>query len=76
MYAYGQGVKQDYAEALRWYRKAADGGHAGAMANLGHMYENGDGVGQDKAEAIKWYRKAAAKGFAKAQAELERLEKK
>ena len=26
MYAKGQGVTQDYAEAVRWYRKAADQG--------------------------------------------------
>lgn len=24
MYLYGQGVAQNYAEAMRWYRKAAD----------------------------------------------------
>ena len=24
MYQYGQGVKQDYAEAVRWYRLAAE----------------------------------------------------
>ncbi len=29
MYAEGQGVPQDDAEAVRWYRKAAEQGHAG-----------------------------------------------
>jgi TPR repeat protein len=30
MYANGGGVKQDYAEALKWCRKAAEQGHAKA----------------------------------------------
>jgi hypothetical protein len=32
---YGQGVTKDFAEAVNWYRKAADQGHAGAVKNLG-----------------------------------------
>lgn len=28
MYSHGQGVLQDYVEAVRWYRKAADQGDA------------------------------------------------
>ena len=34
MYANGHGVKQDAAEAVRWYRKAADQGHASPQYNL------------------------------------------
>ncbi len=30
MYANGQGVPQDYAEAARWYRMAAEQGDASA----------------------------------------------
>jgi TPR repeat protein len=37
----GQGAAQDYAEAVFWYRKAADQGHVVAQANLGLMYEHG-----------------------------------
>jgi len=29
-YYKGEGVTQDYAEAMRWFRKAADKGHQGA----------------------------------------------
>ncbi len=60
MYHTGQGVQQDYAEAAKWYRKAAVQGVAAAQYNLGLMYTNGHGVTQDYAEAVKWYRKAAA----------------
>ncbi len=35
MYGNGEGVDKDYVEAVKWYRKAADQGHAGAQVNLG-----------------------------------------
>jgi hypothetical protein len=63
-------VPQDYAEALRWYRKAADQGDAGAQQAIGSAYYYGDGVAQDRSEAARWYRLAADKGFAKAQYSL------
>ena len=66
----GQGVAQDYAEALKWYRKAADQGHASAQANLGVFYNKGHGVSQDYAEAAKWYRLAAEQGDAPSQCNL------
>ena len=62
MYANGKGVPQDYAEAAKWYRKAAEQGYADAQNNLGMMYVNGQGVPQDYAEAAKWTRKAADQG--------------
>ena len=49
MYENGQGVPQDYAQAVAWYRKAADQGLAVAQVNLGVMYKNGHGVPQDYA---------------------------
>jgi TPR repeat protein len=55
----GHGVTQDYTEALKWFRKAADQGEAKAQANLGKMYAMGHGVLQDYAPALAWFRKAA-----------------
>ena len=43
MYFSGQGVTQDYAEAVMWYRKAADQGYADAQYDLGVMYNFGKG---------------------------------
>ena len=60
----------DYAEALKWYRKAAEQGYASAQHNLGNSYSKGEGVTQDYAEAVKWYRKAAEQGYARAQYNL------
>ena len=61
MYSKGRGVPQDYAEAVKWSRKAADQGHAGAQFNLGVMYHNGWGVPQDYVEAHMWYNLAASR---------------
>jgi TPR repeat protein len=70
MYAAGRGVPQDDAEAVRWYRLAAEQGHGPAQSNLGLMYERGEGVPQDNVEAVRWYRLAAEQGLADAQYNL------
>ena len=54
-------VPQDDAQAVAWYRKAADQGHAAAQFNLGAMYDNGRGVPQDYVEAHKWVNLAASR---------------
>ena len=70
-YYYGSnGKTQDYAEAVKWYRKAAELGVAYAQLSLGMCYQYGWGVTQDYAEAVKWYRKAADQGDAWAQNNL------
>jgi len=51
----GQGVPQDYAEAIKWFRKAADQDRPDAQYNLGVMYQNSQGVPRDYAEAAKSY---------------------
>ena len=67
MYAKDQGVPQDYAEVVKWFRLAADQGYASPQYNLAFMHYNGQGVPQDHAEAVKWYRLAADQGLASAQ---------
>jgi len=66
-YASGDGVPQDYAEAVHWFRLAADQGHTGAQYNLGVMYSEAVGVQRDDTEALRWYRLAASQGDAGAQ---------
>ena len=62
MYDNGDGVPQDYKEAVKWYRLAAEQGDAKAQNNLGFMYQIGQGVLQDNAIAHMWYNIAAANG--------------
>ena len=66
----GLGFKKSDAEAVKWYRRAAEQGEAIAQNNLGGMYENGCGVEQSNVEAVKWYRKSAEQGFFRAQYNL------
>jgi len=54
----------------RWYRKAAEQGHAGGQCDLGFMYENGQGAKHNHAEAVRWYQKSAEQGHAGGQSNL------
>ena len=63
-------VEGQYAEALRWYRKAAAMEIAVAEHNIGAMYREGLGVEQDFTAAAKWFRKAAEQGVALTQVVL------
>ncbi|MBQ3239938.1 MAG: sel1 repeat family protein, partial [Akkermansia sp.] len=69
-YENGWGVPKDAAEAVKWYRAAAEQGYADAQFNLAQCYRNGRGVPKDEAEAVKWYRAAAEQGYADAQFNL------
>jgi TPR repeat protein len=64
MYAHGQGVPQDYKEAVKWYRLSAEQGNAHAQFNLGQMYYQGQGVTQDYIQAHMWFNLAGASGDA------------
>ncbi len=70
MFENGQGVSQDFKEAVRWYRLAADQGLTKAQYNLGLMYAQGKGVGKDPIQAIKWYHLAADQDLIQAQTTL------
>ena len=70
MYYLGEGVPQDFTEAVKWFRLAANQGVAFAQYSLGVAYDFGTGVPKDFTEAVKWYRLAAAQGYALAQFNL------
>ena len=59
LYAEGEGVLPDQAEALHWFHAAAAQGDPYGQFALGFMYENGKGVAQDYSKAAHWYRMAA-----------------
>jgi TPR repeat protein len=64
--AYGMGMERDEAEAMRWYRKAAEQGSADAQFNLGSMYGNGQGVARDLVQAYAWFTLSQRAGSAPA----------
>jgi len=70
MYLGGDGVTQNYQEAVKWFRLAATQGEEFSQYMLGSIYDEGEGVSQDYGQAVYWYKKAAAQGNTKAQAKL------
>ncbi|MFA5955511.1 sel1 repeat family protein [Hyphomicrobium sp.] len=65
-FAEGEGVKQDFAEAAKWYRRSADQGFAQAQYRLATLYERGLGLKADRGQATNWYLLAAKQGNIKA----------
>jgi len=61
-YFLGQDVPQDYGEAVRWFRKAAERGLARGQYSLGICYRDGTGVEKDPEQAWRWFRKAGDQG--------------
>jgi TPR repeat protein len=62
MYNLGEGVAQNYQEAMRWSKLAAAQGHTDAQFNIGWMYDKGQGVEVDKKLAKHWYKIACDNG--------------
>lgn len=62
----GRGVKEDLAEAAKWYQRAADAGVVPAEYRLANLYEKGSGVARDASKAKALYLKAAEAGNASA----------
>jgi TPR repeat protein len=58
-YKNGKGVLQDYKEAEKWYRLAAEQGQAASQTYLGEMYERSN----DFALAHMWYNISAVNGY-------------
>lgn len=62
-YEEGQGVSQDYGQAIYWWRKAAEQGNAPAQYSLGICYAEGLGVDQDSKQAESWKNLAIQNGY-------------
>jgi hypothetical protein len=72
-YQDGFGLKQDYAEAAKWYAKAAEQENASAQYKLSLLYAYGHGVPVDYTHAAVLMKKAGENGHAKAKAQYESL---
>jgi TPR repeat protein len=72
-YLNGNEVKKDEAEAVKWFRKAAEGGDTDGQRDLGHALAEGQGTKADLVEATRWLSAAAQKGDKAAKQELEAL---
>lgn len=63
-------AREEYVEAVRLFRLAANQGDAGAQVMLGIMYRDGQGVTQGFVEAVRWFGLAAEQGNATGQNRL------
>ena len=71
MYYYGQGVEQNYREAVRWLREAVEQHEdAYALYSLAYCLLHGQGVRADVRTGLRLLRRAAVLGDASAQHEL------
>jgi hypothetical protein len=70
LYFYGG---KDQAEAVAWWRKAAEQGNSDAQYYLGYAYQRGEGIARDTSEAVRWYTLAAQQGNEAAQRALTQL---
>ena len=61
------GVEKDVCEAARYFKKAADQGHAGGQCNYGVCLKSGEGVEKDVCEAARYLKMAADQGDAEGQ---------
>lgn len=61
------GPDKDYAESLKWARKAADEGSDSGYWVMALAYDHGRGVGRDERRATELYRKGAELGNAACQ---------
>lgn len=62
----GTGVRQDDAEATRWFVKAADAGHPSGMFFAGVAFWSGRGIARDMVEGYKWLDLSAKLGHTSA----------
>jgi TPR repeat protein len=63
--------ERDIPRSIAWYERAADGGEASAMFNLGLIFQT-----SDPALAERWMRRAAEHGHERAQRAVEALDKR
>ena len=61
-YATGNGVRQDYREAMRWFLPAAELGNVRAQAKVATCFWAGKGVPRDYSKAYFWALLAEAGG--------------
>lgn len=73
-YFIGDGIKQNYAEGIKWFRQSAEKGNAIAQFYIGEYYYLGFGTeGCVYDEAIKWYNLCAVHQDSVAEVAQERL---
>ena len=63
-------VTQNYSEAFRWFKAAANQNYPPSQYRLGLCYRDGKGTTTNVSDGVAWFQKAASNGVANAQVEL------
>ena len=71
-YLEGEGVEQNYKEAYKWLRKAAEQGYS---FNLAQMYATGEGIEKNLREAYAWFSVEAEAGDKSASEQRDKISK-
>lgn len=66
-------IRKDFGDAARYFKRAAELGHARAQYEYGKCFLNAIGVQADRAVAEKWFKKAAEGGCEEAKNALNTL---
>jgi len=75
-YQRGEGFPKNESQALNWFRKAAERGHADAEYELASAAASGRGMARDYVAAYTWYTLARVSGNAASERALNRLKRK
>ena len=62
--------RERYADALKWYERAAAQGDESSMCNIGLLYDEGRGVERNIAKAREWWEQAVEHGCQKSETML------
>jgi TPR repeat protein len=62
LYLSGRGVIKDVEEALKWFKRASEGGNIDAKKSIANLYDTGGEVGYDATMASKLYLEVALTG--------------
>ncbi len=57
----------DFSDALTWFTRAAEAGHARSLYWLGRLHWRGHGVETNRKQAVKFFHLAAGKSIREAQ---------
>ena len=70
---HGEGVEQNYAEAMIWARRSAIQGCVNGEHHVGSLYSFGLGLPRDPRAAVIWLERAAKHGAEESKAALRDL---
>ncbi len=59
----GSTTPRNYAEAIKWYKLAAENGDRESQSELAFLYFTGKGGGRDLEKAFYWYERSAYQGL-------------